>query len=317
MSSNIQNAAAPIAVPDHRSAARAAGGRSKLGPASVGRRLGHVSPEIAKVGLSEICLSYRTQSGERLLALDHINLQVRSGEFLCVVGPSGCGKSTLLHLIAGLHPQTSGQILVDGKPVEGPGTDRILIFQELGLFPWLTVGENVEFGMKMKGVSKAEREEKTRYYLRLVHLWQFNNSYTHQLSGGMRQRVALARALATEPDVLLMDEPFAALDAQTRDLLHDELERIWAETGRTIIFVTHNVREAIRLGDRVVVLTFRPGRVKRDFPIDLPRPRVLEDVHVAHAARAILDELREEINRSLEVEYSVGVKPHIVAGAEP
>jgi NitT/TauT family transport system ATP-binding protein len=317
MSSNIQNAAAPIAVPDHRSAARAAGGRSKLGPASVGRRPGHVSPEIAKVGLSEICLSYRTQSGERLLALDHINLQVRSGEFLCVVGPSGCGKSTLLHLIAGLHPQTSGQILVDGKPVEGPGTDRILIFQELGLFPWLTVGENVEFGMKMKGVSKAEREEKTRYYLRLVHLWQFNNSYTHQLSGGMRQRVALARALATEPDVLLMDEPFAALDAQTRDLLHDELERIWAETGRTIIFVTHNVREAIRLGDRVVVLTFRPGRVKRDFPIDLPRPRVLEDVHVAHAARAILDELREEINRSLEVEYSVGVKPHIVAGAEP
>jgi NitT/TauT family transport system ATP-binding protein len=316
MSSNIQNAAAPIAIPDHRSLARAAGPRSKFGPASVGHAQGHVSPEIAKVGLSEICLSYRTQGGERLLALDHINLQVRPGEFLCVVGPSGCGKSTLLHLIAGLHPQTSGQILVDGKPVQGPGTDRILIFQELGLFPWLTVGENVEFGMKMKGVSKAEREEKTRYYLRLVHLWQFKNSYTHQLSGGMRQRVALARALATEPDVLLMDEPFAALDAQTRDLLHDELERIWAETGRTIIFVTHNVREAIRLGDRVVLLTFRPGRVKREFPIDLPRPRVLEDVHVAHAARAILDELREEINRSLEVEYSVGVKPHVVPGAE-
>jgi NitT/TauT family transport system ATP-binding protein len=316
MSSNIQNAAAPIVIPDHRSLARAAGPRSKFGPASVGHTLGHVSPEIAKVGLSEICLSYRTQGGERLLALDHINLQVRPGEFLCVVGPSGCGKSTLLHLIAGLHPQTSGQILVDGKPVEGPGTDRILIFQELGLFPWLTVGENVEFGMKMKGVSKAEREEKTRYYLRLVHLWQFKSSYTHQLSGGMRQRVALARALATEPDVLLMDEPFAALDAQTRDLLHDELERIWAETGRTIIFVTHNVREAIRLGDRVVLLTFRPGRVKREFPIDLPRPRVLEDVHVAHAARAILDELREEINRSLEVEYSVGVKPHVVPGAE-
>ena len=143
--------------------------------------------------------------------------------------------------------------------MQGPGTDRILIFQELGLFPWLTVGQNVEFGMKMKGIGKAEREEKTRYYLRLVHLSQFKDSYTHQLSGGMRQRVALARALATEPDVLLMDEPFAALDAQTRDLLHDELERIWAETGRTIIFVTHNVREAIRLGDRVALLTFRPG----------------------------------------------------------
>jgi NitT/TauT family transport system ATP-binding protein len=318
MSSNMQNAAAPIPIPvDHRSPARAAGPRSKLGPASVGHCLRGISPQTAKVGLSEICLSYRTQSGERLLALDHINLQVKPGEFLCVVGPSGCGKSTLLHLIAGLQQQTSGHVLVDGKPVEGPGTDRILIFQELGLFPWLTVGQNVEFGMKMKGVSKAGREEKTRYYLRLVHLSQFKDSYIHQLSGGMRQRVALARALATEPDVLLMDEPFAALDAQTRDLLHDELERIWAETGRTIIFVTHNVREAIRLGDRVVLLTFRPGRVKREFPIDLPRPRVLEDVHVAHAARAILDELREEINRSLEVEYSSGVKPQVVPGEEP
>jgi NitT/TauT family transport system ATP-binding protein len=168
--------------------------------------------------------------------------------------------------------------------------------------------------MRMKGISKSQREAKVREYLRLVHLHQFKDSYTHQLSGGMRQRVALARALATEPDVLLMDEPFAALDAQTRDLLHDELERIWAETGRTIIFVTHNVREAIRLGDRVALLTFRPGRVKREFPVDLPRPRVLEDVHVARAAREILDELREEINRSLEVEYNVGVKPHVEVG---
>jgi NitT/TauT family transport system ATP-binding protein len=272
--------------------------------------------EVPKVGLRDICLSYRTQSGERLLALDHINLQVKVGEFLCIVGPSGCGKSTLLHLIAGLQQQTSGQVLIDGKQVQGPGTDRILIFQDLGLFPWLTVGQNVEFGMKMKGVGKAEREEKTRYYLRLVHLSQFKDSYTHQLSGGMRQRVALARALAPEPDVLLMDEPFAALDAQTRDLLHDELERIWAETGRTIIFVTHNVREAIRLGDRVALLTFRPGRVKREFPIDLPRPRSLEDVDLARAAREILGELREEINRSLEVEYKVGVKPRIEPGVQ-
>src|SRR5206468_9932968 len=195
--------------------------------------------------------------------------------------------------------------------MDGTGTDSILIFQELGLFPWLTVSENVEFGMKMKGIARAERQEKVQYYLRLVHLAQFKDSYIHQLSGGMRQRVALARALATEPDVLLMDEPFAALDAQTRDLLHDELERIWAETGRTIIFVTHNVREAIRLGDRVALLTFRPGRVKSEFPVDLPRPRHLEDVAVAGAARAVLDELREEINRSLEVEYQDGVKPHV------
>jgi NitT/TauT family transport system ATP-binding protein len=278
---------------------------------SLDRHAPVIAPAVPKVGLDEICLSYRTEKGERLLALDRISLQVKAGEFVCIVGPSGCGKSTLLHLIAGLHSQTSGQILVDGKPVQGPGTDRILIFQEHGLFPWLTVGQNVEFGMKMKGVPKPVRRETTRYYLQLVHLAKFENSYIHQLSGGMRQRVAIARALATEPDVLLMDEPFAALDAQTRDLLHDELERIWSETGRTIIFVTHNVREAIRLGDRVVLLTFRPGRVKSQFQIDLPRPRHLEDPAVAGVARDILDELREEINRSLEEEYQEGVRPHI------
>lgn len=278
------------------------------------RTVRSATPVMAKVALSDICLGYRTQSGERLVALDHINLQVRPGELVCVVGPSGCGKSTLLHLIAGLHSQSAGQILVDGKPVQGPGTDRILIFQEHGLFPWLKVGENVEFGMKMKGVPKAERQERTRHYLQLVHLAKFEESYIHQLSGGMRQRVAIARALATEPDVLLMDEPFAALDAQTRDLLHDELERIWSETGRTIIFVTHNVREAVRLGDRVVLLTFRPGRVKSEFPVSLPRPRHLEDPEVARTAREILDELREEINRSIAAEYREGVKPRIEPG---
>ena len=259
---------------------------------------------VPKVALDEISLSYKTTSGERLLALDKINLEVRPGEFLCIVGPSGCGKSTLLHLIAGLNPQTSGNVLVDGVPVSGPGTDRILIFQELGLFPWLTVGGNIEFGMKMKNIPKAERQEKVQYYLRLVHLSKFKDSYIHQLSGGMRQRVALARALATEPDVLLMDEPFAALDAQTRDLLHDELERIWSETGRTIIFVTHNVREAVRLADRVALMTFRPGRVKQEFAVDLPRPRHMEQSDVLRTARDILDCLRDEINKSLEEEYA-------------
>jgi NitT/TauT family transport system ATP-binding protein len=257
-----------------------------------------------KLELRDVSLSYKAESGVRLLALDRINLQVRQGEFLCLVGPSGCGKSTLLHLIAGLHAPTSGSVLVDERPVAAPGTDRILIFQEHGLFPWLTVGENVEFGMKMKGVPKAERDDKTEKYLRLVHLTQFKKSRPHQLSGGMRQRVAIARALAAEPDVLLMDEPFAALDAQTRDLLHDELERIWAETGRTILFVTHNVREAVRLGDRVVLLSFRPGRVKTEFEVDLPRPRHLEEVEVARTAREILDSLRDEINKSLEAEYA-------------
>jgi len=317
MSTNTHNFPTGLPIPiDPRTPLRSGGPRGKAGRVTAIPGFRGVSSGVPKVGLTDICLSYRTESGERMLALDHINLQVKAGEFLCIVGPSGCGKSTLLHLIAGLHQQTSGQVLVDGKRVEGTGTDRILIFQELGLFPWLTVGDNVQFGMKMKGIGKAEREEKTRYYLRLVHLSQFKDSYTHQLSGGMRQRVALARALATESDVLLMDEPFAALDAQTRDLLHDELVRIWAETGRTIIFVTHNVREAIRLGDRVALLTFRPGRVKREFLIDLPRPRVLEDPNVALAASEILGELREEINRSLEVEYNLGVKPHVEAEVE-
>jgi NitT/TauT family transport system ATP-binding protein len=257
-----------------------------------------------KIQLQEVSLSYQATTGSELLALDRIDLDVHPGEFLCIVGPSGCGKSTLLHLIAGLQKSTSGRIAMDGESVTAPGTDRILIFQEHGLFPWLTVGQNVEFGMKMKGLSKAERDDRTRHYLRLVHLSQFKDSRPHQLSGGMRQRVALARALATEPDVLLMDEPFAALDAQTRDMLHDELEKIWAETGRTIIFVTHNVREAVRLGDRVALMSFRPGRVKKEFLVDLPRPRHLEEVEVARTAREILDHLRDEINKSLEAEYA-------------
>src|SRR2546425_4285754 len=306
MTPNAHNTASePVFSGEHRSTVRASAARWKTGAAPSVLPLPQPVSDAPKVSLHGISLSYKTTNGTRLLAIDNIDLRVRAGEFLCIVGPSGCGKSTLLHLIAGLHKPTSGHVLVDDNVVEGTGTDRILIFQELGLFPWLKVGENVEFGMKMKGLGKAEREEKIRYYLRLVHLSQFKDSYTHQLSGGMRQRVALARALATEPDVLLMDEPFAALDAQTRDLLHDELERIWAETGRTIVFVTHNVREAVRLGDRVVLFTFRPGRVKREFQVDLPRPRQLEEVDVARAAREILEHLREETNKSLEVEYGV------------
>ena len=304
MSTNPHSASAKATFSsDHRSTVRTGAVRWKAGTEPSVLPIPQPLSGIPKVALQGTSLSYQTSNGARLVALDNIDLKVRAGEFLCIVGPSGCGKSTLLHLVAGLHKPSSGRVLVDDHVVAGPGTDRILIFQELGLFPWLTVAENVEFGMKMKGISKAERREKTSHYLRLVHLGQFRDSYTHQLSGGMRQRVALARALATEPDVLLMDEPFAALDAQTRDLLHDELERIWAEPGRTIIFVTHNVREAVRLGDRVVVLTFRPARVKHEFEIELPRPRHLEEVEVARTAGEILEHLREEINKSLEAEY--------------
>ena len=256
-----------------------------------------------RLSLRGVTRTFDGEGGTQLLAIDNVDLQVRAGEFLCLVGPSGCGKSTLLYMMAGLTRPSTGEVWMDSHRVDGPGTDRILIFQDLGLFPWLTVSKNVEFGLKIKGVPKNERVDRAMEYLRLVHLLKFKDSYIHQLSGGMRQRVALARALATDPEVLLMDEPFAALDAQTRDLLHDELERIWSETRRTIIFVTHNVREAVRLGDRVVLLTYRPGRVKREFPVDLPRPRQMEDATLAERAGEILVELRAEINRSLEAEY--------------
>jgi NitT/TauT family transport system ATP-binding protein len=255
-----------------------------------------------KLRLEDVSRSFKSSSG-RLSALENINLEVREGEFLCIVGPSGCGKSTLLNMLAGLDHPTSGTVCRDGKEIKGPGTDRIVIFQELGLFPWLTVRENVEFGMKMQGVDKQSRHERADRYLRLVHLSKFAGSYIHQLSGGMKQRVALARSLATEPEVLLMDEPFAALDAQTRDLLHEELERIWAETRKTIVFVTHNVREAVRLGDRVVLLTFRPGRIKTEFAVHLPRPRHMEDPDLMVQAREVQAQLRDEIDKAVKEEY--------------
>jgi NitT/TauT family transport system ATP-binding protein len=255
-----------------------------------------------KMHLAEVSRSFETAQGP-LLALDGINLDLHGGEFVCIVGPSGCGKSTLLNLLAGLDQCTSGEIWTDGHRVQGPSSNRLLIFQELGLFPWLSVRENVEFGLRMRGIRHPECRERARNYLRLVHLSGFENSYIHQLSGGMKQRVALARSLVMEPEILLMDEPFAALDAQTRDLLHEELERLWEETGQTIVFVTHNVREAVRLGDRVVVMTFRPGRIKCEFDIKLPRPRHLEDPALTLVAREVLAQLKEEINKAVKVEF--------------
>ena len=255
-----------------------------------------------KIRLRGVSRSFVTAQGP-LQALEGIDLDVHAGEFICIVGPSGCGKSTLLNLVAGLDRCTAGEIWTDGHRVEGPSSNRLLIFQELGLFPWLTVRENVEFGLRRRGVLRQECVERARRVLRLVHLGGFENSYLHQLSGGMKQRVALARSLVMEPEVLLMDEPFAALDAQTRDLLHQELERLWVDTGQTIVFVTHNVREAVRLGDRVVVMTFRPGRIKCQFEITLPRPRTLEDPALTLVARSVLDQLKEEINKAVKTEF--------------
>jgi NitT/TauT family transport system ATP-binding protein len=257
------------------------------------------------IALRGVTQTFRpAKKGPPLVALSDLNLDITPGEFLCIVGPSGCGKSTLLNLIAGLGFPTSGEVQVDNQRVTGPGTDRVVIFQEHGLFPWLTVGQNVEFGLRMQGVGRRERRERADRYLRMVHLTTFRDSHIHQLSGGMKQRVAIARALATEPKILLMDEPFAALDAQTRDLLHDELERIWRETGCTIVFVTHNVRESVRLGDRVLLMSFRPGTIKQEFAVPMSRPRHIEETRVANLASEILEQLRGDINKAMEVEFA-------------
>lgn len=232
-------------------------------------------------------------------ALGPLDLEIREGEFVCVVGPSGCGKTTLLNIVAGLEAPDVGDVIFDGKPVLGPGPDRIVLFQDLGLFPWMTVRRNIEFGLRLAGLGRAERRKRAAHYLRMVHLGGFHTSYIHELSGGMKQRVALARALAMDPVMLLMDEPFAALDAQTRDMLHAELQEIWSGTGKTILFVTHNVREAACLADRVVTMTRRPGRIKREFVVDIPRPRQIEDRDVGGLAARLREDLREEIEAVL------------------
>jgi NitT/TauT family transport system ATP-binding protein len=223
------------------------------------------------------------------VALDGVDLEVWRGELVCVVGASGCGKSTLLNLVAGLDAPSRGSVAVDGRCA--------LMFQESALFPWLTAAENVALPMRLAGVGREERRARADELLSAVHLAGQGDRRPHELSGGMRQRVALARALAQDVDILLMDEPFGALDAMTRDLLHDELERLWKERGLTILFVTHNVREASRLGDRIVLLTSRPGRVAATFDVPLPRPRRIEAQDVSAVAAEVTARLREEVVR--------------------
>jgi NitT/TauT family transport system ATP-binding protein len=240
--------------------------------------------------------------GRIVEALRPVDLEVAAGEFVCFLGPSGCGKSTLLSIIAGLQEPTTGKVWANGKQVKGPGTDRILLFQEAALFPWLDVQHNVEFGLRQAGIKARKRAAIAHQFIETVHLKGFERSYVHQLSGGMRQRAAIARALAIDPAILLMDEPFGALDAFTRDRLHTELESIWAETHKTILFVTHNVREAVALGDRVIVFAPRPGRIVREFRIDLPRPRNLEDHNLVDQSAEILQVLRSEMVANEEEE---------------
>ena len=219
------------------------------------------------------------------VALDDLTLEVAAGEFLTIVGPSGCGKSTVLDLIAGLAKPSSGRLTIDGKPITGPGLDRSVVFQQYTLLPWRTAAANIEFALEAKGgLTKKQRSERARDYLGLVGLSEFANRYPHELSGGMKQRVAIARSLSYEPEVLLMDEPFGALDAQTRERLQEELVQIWQRTGTTIVFITHDIEEAVFLGQRVAVMSARPGRIQEVIPIDLDRTGSGEtDLRATHA----------------------------------
>ncbi|SKB07661.1 NitT/TauT family transport system ATP-binding protein [Prosthecobacter debontii] len=247
----------------------------------------------AKLSIQSVSKLFRG-ARQTVSALEDINLQVEDGEFVCFLGASGCGKSTLLNLIAGLEKPTEGTLQTDGHSIDGPGRQRMVMFQEHALFPWLDVMGNVLFGLKLKpGLTNDDRRELAMFYLKLVGLENFAQANIHELSGGMKQRVALARALAPNPQVLLMDEPFAALDAMTREQLYADLQGIQQKRRKTVIFVTHNVREAVCLGDRVLLFTPRPGRIRTEFKVDLPRPRDINDVAVAQLARTITDELKK------------------------
>ncbi len=242
-----------------------------------------------------------TRKGKSVVALDHFDLDVDRGEFVAIVGPSGCGKSTFLHMLGGFEPADGGTMTLDGRPVRAPGPDRGMLFQEYALYPWRTVHGNIVWPLEIQRMPKPEREQIVERLMTLVGLTQFRDHYPNELSGGMKQRVALARVLAYDPQILLMDEPFGALDAQNRELLQEELERIWEGSRKTVLFVTHDIDEAVYLADRVIVFTARPGRIKRDMRIDLPRPRDIE-IKKSPAFAAYRNEtwdlLREEVLRA-------------------
>jgi NitT/TauT family transport system ATP-binding protein len=255
--------------------------------------------QIQNVGKSFAVKPSRKGAADAFIALESINLEIKAGEFFVIVGPSGCGKSTLLDLLGGLTRPTSGRILIGGSPVTGPALDRGLVFQQYALFPWRTAQKNVEFGLEAKGVPSRERADHAKHFLRMVGLAEFHDRYPHELSGGMKQRVAIARSLAYDPDVLLMDEPFAALDAQTREILQGELLRIWEESGKTIVFITHGIDEAVYLGQRVAVMTSRPGRIKQVIDIPLESRSREEDLR----ATSEFSRLRHEVWSLLRDEF--------------
>ena len=257
---------------------------------SVSEELRVIAP--SKLAIEDVSKSFKTGTGV-VQALDRVSLQVGEGEFICLVGASGCGKTTMLNIIAGLEKPDSGTVRADGKPVTGPGRERLVMFQEPALFPWLNVFGNVLFGLKLKpNLSRKDRHDVAKYYLELVGLSRFERANIHELSGGMKQRVSLARALAPNPRVLLMDEPFAALDALTREQLYGDIQKIWKARRKTIVFVTHNVREAACLGDRVLLFSPHPGRIQEEFPVELPRPRDINSVDLAAHATQITKALK-------------------------
>jgi NitT/TauT family transport system ATP-binding protein len=264
-------------------------------PLSVVPDAAPLAPKLSVRGVSK---SYVSTRGERIRALDDISFDVAPGEFVCLIGPSGCGKSTLLNLVAGLERPDGGGISINDRPVTQPGPDRAVLFQEPSLFPWMTVLGNVEFALQLVGVPKEERAERAMTWLRKVHLTRFAHAQPHELSGGMRQRAALARALAARPEVLLGDEPFGALDAQSREILQQELQQVWSEAGNTFVFVTHNVREAVFLADRVIVMSARPGTLLAEYRITAPRPRTFEDVLLTKVVVDVHDNLAKEVERA-------------------
>ena len=257
------------------------------------------APEIEIQGVTK---SYETREGS-FLALEEVNLDVEKNEFICVVGPSGCGKTTLMNIIAGLNPPSTGTVKVRGESVTGPGKGKGVVFQQYALYPWLTVEKNVEFGLRMKGVEKEKRREIAQKYIKIVGLEKFAKSYPKELSGGMKQRVAIARAYTTGPEVLLMDEPFSALDKQTINILRAELEAIWEKTKKTILYVTHSVEEAIYFADRVIVMAENPGQIKEIIPIGFPRPRDIEAPEFTALRREILDQVSLSARKSVADEF--------------
>ncbi len=258
--------------------------------------------------LNSINKVFENTKKEKKETIRDVSLEVEEGEFICLVGPSGCGKSTVLNLVAGLLPLSSGEIVLDGEKVQGPGADRVVMFQEAALFPWLNVIQNVMFGLDAAGYSKKEQREIAEKYLRMVQLWNYRDYPVHQISGGMKQRVALARSLALDSKLLLMDEPFSALDKQTINVLREELEAIWEKHKKTILYVTHSVEEAVYFADRVVVMSGNPGQIREIIPVDLERPRKVEEDAFVAIRKRILTGVKAGVKESLQSEFDPEVQ---------